>query len=339
MGPLKKLTLVLLLTTQLGLAYGAEQGVPLATAPVRYQEVVREQVFDGVLEAVNQTTVSAQTSGRIVEINYDVDDFVSKDSVIMRFRDKEQRAALVAAEARYEEAGASFKRVEELIAKKLVSQSDYDRAEAALKAARANLEQAQEQLEHTVVRAPYSGIVVKRHVEKGELASPGTPLITGLSLEHLRATANVSQTYINKLREYARARVIVAHDDVKSIEADSLTISPYADPVAHTFKVRVDLQAGQHGLYPGMFVKVAFVVGEQRRLVAPAAAIVYRSEVTGVYVISETGQVSFRRVRVARVLDDGNVEVLAGLAEGEQVALEPIRAGAYLKQLRAGGGK
>ncbi|NIV33975.1 MAG: efflux transporter periplasmic adaptor subunit, partial [Anaerolineae bacterium] len=118
-------------------------------------------------------------------------------------------------------------------------------------------------------------------------------------------------------------------------EGLSLTISPFADPVSHTFNVRVDMPEGQHGVYPGMFAKVAFVTGEVQRLLIPAEAVVHRSEVTGVYVIKEQ-QVSFRQVRVGRRFDDGQVEVLAGLDAGERVALEPIRAGVMLKEQRAG---
>lgn len=308
---------------------------PLPRAQVSRQVVTSEVVLDAVIEAVFQSTVSAQTSGRITEVLVDVDDYVSKGDVLVRFRDKEQRAAVKAAEARAEEAKASFTRVKEIFEKKLVSKAEYDKAEAALKAANAALEQALEQLEHTVVRAPYSGIVVKRHVEPGESASPGQPLMTGLSLEKLRASVEVPQAHIDKVRKLGRARVILTTHGNKSIAGDALTISPYADTASHTFKVRVDLPAGDHGVYPGMFAKAAFVIGEEQQLVVPTAAVVNRSEVTGVYVLKGEA-IQFRQIRTGRLLADGNIEVLAGLDEGEEVALDPIRAGVMLKEKRAG---
>lgn len=313
---------------------------PLDVAEAKVETVAREQLFDAVIEAVHQATVSAQTSGRILEVNFDVDDYVSKDDVIIRFRDKEQRAAVNAAQARFAEAEANFERMRGLLERKLVSKAEFDKAEAAVKAARAALEQAQEQLEYTRVRAPYSGIVVQRHVEPGEMASPGQPLMTGLSLERLRATANVSQPYIDELRKRGQARVMlpVAGGGLKVVESRSVTVSPYADPKSHTFRVRVDLPEGPHGVYPGMFAKVAFAVGESQRLLIPSEAVVHRSEVTAVYVVGEEGNISFRQIRVGRERD-GKTAVLAGLSEGEKVALDPIRAGVYLKQSRAGGGQ
>jgi len=296
----------------------------------------REQIVDAVIEAVQRTTVSAQTSGRIVEVNVDVDDFVNKGDVILRLRDKEQRSALNSATAKARESRANFERIVELYTKKSVSKSEYDRARALAEAASAAQEQAQEQLDNTVVRAPYAGIVVTRHVEVGESVSPGKPLMTGISLEKLRAVANVPQLNIDSIRTISAAMVLLPTRKGQGIKGEKLTFSPYADPATHTFKVRVDLPDGSHGLYPGMYSKVAFVVGEEQRLLIPSVTVVYRGEVTGVYILNDRA-ISFRQIRVGRTFASGQIEVLAGLEDGEIVAQDPIRAGILLKEKRLNG--
>jgi RND family efflux transporter MFP subunit len=315
----------------------AAETVPFPVAEATYKTVDQEEVFDGVIEAVHRATISAQTSGRVIEVNFDVDDYVSKGDVILRIRDTEQKAALAAAQARFEEAQAEFNRIKEVYRKKLVAKSAFDKAQAALKSARASLDQAREQLEHTVVRAPYSGIVVARHIEVGETAQPGQPLMTGISLEQLRATSNVPQRDIAAVRRLLKARVLLPGGRGE-LPGDKLTISPYADPDSHTFNVRVDLPPGQHGVYPGMFTKVSFVVGQTRRLLVPAAAVVNRSEVTAVYVLSPQGRVEFRQIRTGARRGQDQIEVLAGLEAGERVAVDPIKAGVYLKETRSGEG-
>lgn len=309
----------------------------LQQAEVTEQVVAQEQVVDAVIEAVNQSTVSSETSGRITEVRVDVDDYVVKGEIVVRFRDREQQAALNAALARAAEARSSFNRVKDLVERKLVPAAEFDKAEAALKSANAEVEQAQERLERTVVRAPYSGIVMERHVEPGESASPGTPLVTGLSLESLRAIAEVSQFHIDAVRKLAKSRIIIPTQEDLSVEGENMIISPYADPNSHTFRVRVNLPEGQHGVYPGMFVKAAFVTGEEKRLLVPASAVVHRSEVTAAYVV-DGERIRFRQIRVGRTLPGEQIEVLAGLERGEQVALDPIRAGVMLKEMRAGKG-
>jgi len=293
----------------------------------------RERVVDAVIEAVQRTTVSAQTSGRIVEVNVDVDDFVNKGDVIVRLRDREQRSALNSAAAKAREGRANFERVEELYAKKSVSKSEYDRARAAAEAALAAQEQAQEQLDNTVIRAPYAGIVVTRHVEMGESVSTGKPIMTGISLEKLRAVANVPQMNIDSIRGLSSAWVILPTQKGRRIQGEKLTISPYADPATHTFKVRVDLPDGIDGLYPGIYSKVVFIVGEEQRVLIPSHSVVYRGEVTGVYVLNGSA-ISLRQIRVGRTFASGQIEVLAGLDEGEIVAQDPILAGIALKEMR-----
>lgn len=327
---------------------GAAGAADLPTGAVVLERVAGEQRFEAEIEAVQRATVSAQTTGRIVEILFDVDDYVERGAVLLRFHAAEQearyqqaQAALEEARARLTEARNERARIAGIYARQLVAKAAMDKADAELKAAQARFESAEarlneasEQREHTIVRSPYAGIVVERHVEVGELANPGQPLMTGVSLEQLRAVTAVPQRYIATVRELSTARVYA--DGIDPIDGESLTVSPYAEPGAHSFRVRVNLPAGSHGLYPGMLVKVGFASGVTEQLLIPARALVRRSEVTAVYVVETDGTVRFRLVRAGRVLPDGRQVILAGLSEGERIALDPIQAGGVLKQ-QAGG--
>lgn len=327
-------------------ASGAQAGPALDTRTAEYQELPREVQLDGVVEAVHQTTVSAQVSGQVEEVFFDVDDYVEKGAIIVRLRDAEPLAQMTRSEAqrneaqaRLQEARENHARIKGVFAKKLVAESEMDRAQASLRAAQAQLEAAQaaleqaaEQYEYTRVRAPYSGIVTERHIQVGETAQLGQPLMAGISLERLRVVVQVPQSVIPKVRELGRARVISPLDDGESIEAARITVFPYADLASNTFRVRLDLPARASGFFPGMFVKTAFLTGTRQELLIPQQAVVYRSEVTAVYVVRADGRVSFRLVRIGRTADDGMVSVLAGLSPGEKVALDPITAGLARKQ-------
>jgi RND family efflux transporter MFP subunit len=315
--------------------------VPFETGEVGFEVAPRERIWDGRIEAVNQATVSAQTSGRVAGLPFDVDDFVDAGEVVMRFTDTEQRAALARAEAalresqaRLEEAEQEFTRASAMLENATISRARFDQtkanrdsARARLAAARSDVATSKEQLEYTVVRAPYAGIVAERHVELGELVSPGQPLMTGLSLQSLRVIVDVPQSTFTAVRDIGKAFVYV---DGERIPGEKLTFSPVADVAANTFRVRVDLPEGSATLYPGMIVKVGFVVGETRRLLVPARAVIQRSELAGAYVVREDA-VMLRQLRLGRRYGD-SIEVLAGLAEGEVVALDPVQAGIYLKE-------
>lgn len=311
---------------------------------VEYKQYPERMMFNGVVEAVKQATISAQTSGRVTEINVDVDDFVSQGRVIMRLSDNEQRsgldaaeAALLESEAIYEKSKSEHQRVKDLYEKKLLAKSALDQSIADLKsseqrrkAAEAKYQQAKEQMSYTVINAPFSGIVVARHIELGEMANVGQPLMTGFAVDDMRVTASVPQNYIELVRQNQSAQVIIEKPYQQSLHSEAMTFYPYADPVTHTFKVRVGLPGGLKGVYPGMMVKVAFTTGKRDLLAIDPRAIVYRSEVSAVYVV-EGDKVNYRQVRLGRQLIDGRTEVLAGLHEGEQVALNPVQAGILLK--------
>jgi RND family efflux transporter MFP subunit len=309
---------------------------PFAVLEVQPETMPVERRLDGTIEAVNQGTVSAQTSGRVVAIEFDVNDFVPAGAVILRLRATEQRAGvsqaqatLTEAAAREAEAQTRHQRIVELYARRVVPKAmldeataNRDAAVARLQAARAALSRAREGLDYTEVRAPYAGIVTQRHVEVGESVSPGTPLVSGLSLQYLRVAVDIPQRVVEQVRRIGKAAVYVGE---RRVPAQKLTIFPVATPQSNTFRARVELPENAADLYPGMFVKVGFVVGEARRLMVPAGAVVRRSEVTGVYVWTPDGRTALRQVRLGHLVD-GRYEVAAGLVAGDRVALDPLAA-------------
>jgi len=316
----------------------------LAELTVQPETAPRERIWDGVVEAVNQATLSAQTGGRVLELPYDVNDYVPAGAVVVRFTAVEQQsgqrraqAGLAAAQAAATEAEANYQRIADVFAKKLVARAQLDQAtaqrdaaRAALEAARAAVREAGEQVDYTVIRAPYSGILTQRHVELGETVRPGQPLVSGLSLNQLRVNVEIPQSDMTAVREHARASVLLAEG--KRLAAARMVVFPFADPASHSFKVRLELPEAETGLQPGMTVKAAFVIGEAERLLLPLDALVRRSEIAGVYVLGEHGP-QLRQLRLGHRYGE-RVEVLAGLSAGERIALDPNAARVALSALR-----
>ena len=348
MGPMARLRHAWVACLAFGLL-GCGEPAPQAepAKPVSVDSVVLElhatpleRQLDGKIEAVNQGTVAAQTAGRVTEILYDVNDFVPAGAVIVRLRATEQRAGLQQAQAalreatvRETEAKQRFDRVATLYENKLVAKAALDEATANrdaavahLAAARAALRSAQEGVAYTEIRAPYAGVVTRRSVEVGETVAPGTPLMSGLSLQYLRVAVDVPQSIVERVRRIRKAAIYI---DGRRIEASKLTIFPEAAAASNTFRARLELPENATDLYPGMFVKVAFVVGETQRLLVPSASLVERGEVTAVYVIDATGRASLRQIRLGRRVAD-RVEVLAGLAAGDRIATDPLAAMRHL---------
>ncbi len=186
--------------------------------------------------------------------------------------------------------------------------------------------QAATERSFATIVAPYSGVVSARHVELGEMAVPGKPLMTGFDPATLRVVANVPQAQIAAIQASGKARIEVPALG-RWIDVRQVTVVPSADPRTHTTRVRLELPEDVRGVYPGVFARAHFAIGRAPRLLAPRSAVFQRSELTGVYVIDDEGLPRLRQVRLGTAGDESSVEVLAGLKPGERVALEPVKAG------------
>jgi len=305
------------------------------------KEVSTTYMLEGLVEAELQTTISARTAGVVKQVFYDVNDLVNKGEVVVLIDDKQQQAGLrqaaaarSEAQARLQEAQSEYDRIKEVYQQKVVSKADFDKVNAALQSARARFEsssaafsKAEEQLEYTRVRAPFSGIMTARLVEQGEAVNVGSQLVTGLSLERMRVITQVPQSIIVEVRNHRRAIVVTNNSEIVS---NDMTFFPFADPGSHSFALRVRLPQSESELFPGMHVKVAMEVGREQKTVIPFNSVAFRGEVTGVYVLQDD-KLRFRHVRLGRRLDNNEVVVVAGVVPGELVVTDPVAAAIRIK--------
>jgi len=318
-------------------AHAAEQ---LAFAPVQYREVEQTYSVEGLVEATRQSTVSAQISGRIKEINFDVGGRVNKGQVILRIDEREAAQALAGSNAQVMQAQvtlqnskATYERSRQLFEQKFISQSALDKAQADYQVARAqaaaseaNAGQASLTRGYSDVIAPYGGVVAARLVEVGEMVTPGKPMMIGFDPAEMRVIVNVPQYKLQDIGMQPKVMVELPSLN-RWVKAASISVQPLADARTHSTQVRVYLPNNEIGVYPGMFVRAHFVVGKANKLVIPGNAVLHRSEVVAVYVVDDKNAVKLRQIRLGDATADGSIEVLAGLNPGENVALDPVKAG------------
>ena len=317
--------------------------LPFAVGTVKYQVSDSGYSTEAAVEAVKQSTVSAQVSGRVSAVNFDAGDYVKAGAVIVRLSAQELSSAVAGSQAQVAQAAAmlanaraNYERQQQLFQQKFISQAALDRAtaefqsaEAAARAARAGAGQTSAVSGYTVITAPFSGVVATRHVELGESVSPGMPLMTGFDPKDMRVVANIPQYKLADVKAAPRVAVEIPSLN-KWIDATGITVLPSADTASHTVRVRIDLPTNLENVIPGMFARAHFSVGSARKLSIPASAVVRRSEITAVYVVNQD-KVSMRQIRLGVANARGQVEVLAGLDAGDVIALEPVKAGIYAK--------
>jgi RND family efflux transporter MFP subunit len=335
------------LTALLALALGtplapAWAAVDVATALVQLTSGSRSLEIDGTVEPLRQATVAAQVGGSVLNLSVKAGDHVkagqtlaSIDARVASAGVAQSDAAVAQADAYLRNARTQLDRTRELRTQGYMSQAALDNAENQFKAAEAAVLQAQAgRSQATLARgfasvaAPFEGLVRATHLDTGDLAAPGRPVVTVYAPGALRAVVQVPASQAGVAR--AAQRIEVQLPDQRWVSPIRRTDLPTADPVSQTVEWRLDLgKADGADLLPGQTVRVRFAgsaAGETaNRLSVPLAAVLQRGELTGVYV-AQGQQFVLRAVRTGAVQGD-RIQVLAGLKAGERIALDAVRAG------------
>jgi RND family efflux transporter MFP subunit len=311
----------------------------------------------GTVRARVTTVLSARLMGHIREIRPQVGDSVKPGQVVAVIDAREIETALRQAEAGRQEArGAlpevdnaiaaakaqldlatsTFHRMKSLAEQKSITPQEFDEASARQRMAEANLKMAEAkrtqlgqkirqadeavaqvniQKGYSEVAAPFAGIVTERRAEPGTLAAPGTPLLVVEQAGGYRLEAGIEEARLSTVRAGARAEVKLDAFEQKLSGAVS-EIVPALDPASRTFTAKLDLTGGLP-LRTGMFGRARFTLGKHPALTVPPGALAAEGQVRKVYVVSE-GRARARLVTTGAT-HEGGIEILSGLAEGEQV--------------------
>ena len=345
------LLVALMLTGLSGLpAAWAADSAALATVAVQASgSAAADRVsFDGVVEAVRQSTLSAQVPGAIVALSVKAGDRVQAGQELVRIdaRAANQNAAasvaqVEAARAAVNVSAKEYERQKQLFQKQYISQSALDRAlaqsqaaDAQLKALQAQSNAAQTQSRFFVINAPYTGIVSEVPVALGDMAMPGHPLLVMYDPLALRVTAAVPPG----ASASAEAAASIQFEIPGLVPAQGfmtptlVKLLPTVDAATHTAQIRLSLPGTLKGVTPGMFARVwipasaaGLPAAAAERLYVPASSVVRRAEMTGVYVVNGQGRPVLRQVRLGRAQGD-RIEVLSGIDKGDKVAADPQAA-------------
>ena len=326
------------------LPLGAVAAPDAAVVPAQASAVQARSSFDGVVEAVRQTTLAAQVPGAVLELAVKAGDRVQAGQVLLRIDARSANQSAAASDAQVQAARASldvatreYTRQQKLRDKQYISQAALEQAEAQFKATRAQVAAqvaqagaARTQTGLHTVRAPYAGVVSDVPVQLGDMAMPGRALVTLYDPSSLRVTAAVPQSLAPRVRADAvRVELPGLPAAQQWPQAARVQVLPTVDAATHTVQVRAELPANVQGVVPGMFARLWLPAAggseDAKSVTVPVSAIVRRAEMTGLYVQDANGKPLLRQVRLGRV-DGDRVEVLTGVTPGEAVVLDPQSA-------------
>ena len=318
----------------------------------------------GYVVARRQATVSAKITGKVREVLIEEGQRVEAGQIMATLDPVDAAAQRTLAEsqlgaarsqvdgvrAQLTEAEANAARLGRLVGQKLISRQQYEQAVAQRDSLRAQLATAQRNaqvatdslriaengVDNTIVRAPFSGVVIAKAAQPGEIVSPlsagggftRTGIGTIVDMDSLEVEVDVGESFIGRVQPRMPVEAVLnAYPDWK-IPAEVIAIIPTADRGKATVKVRIALKQRDARIVPDMGVRVSFLEAAKPAapevrpgVLAPAAAIVAREGGDVAFVI-EDGIARQRTLKLGRTLGDDR-EVLDGLAGGDSVVLDP----------------
>lgn len=332
-----------------------------ATGPATAERTVLNA--SGYVTARRQATVSSKVTGKVIEVLIEEGVKVQEGQVLARLDDSNVKASLLLAQAqlvsatnalaetrvRIREAEQELERQAGLLKSKIATQADYDHAEAAFLANKARLQQQeadvvvaersvaswQQQLDDTVIRAPFAGIVTSKNAQPGEMISPvsagggftRTGICTIVDMQSLEIEIDVNESYINRVQPNQPVEAALdAYPDWK-IPCKVIAIIPTADRQKSTVRVRIGFDALDPKILPDMSVKVAFqepavarVGTGQRSVIIPRSAV-HQQEGREVVFVVQNNRAERRTVKVSSTAGEEAI-ISDGLSGGEKVIVD-----------------
>jgi len=342
-----------------GLSGCSSQPQPAAAAPevvhnVSVLPVQRADVPDlleavGTVRAAQTSQLASQMAGSIVEIRVHEGDRVRRGQVLAVVDDAQPRAALDQATAVENAAGqelaasdsdlalaqSTLQRYQNLYDKKSVSPQEFDEVKARYQAAvahrdrtqagqaqaKAALAQAHTSFSYTRIVAPFDGVITEKKADPGTLASPGIPIFVIEGMGHYRLEATVNENDLRFVRMGQQVPVVVDALQNPELKGKVTQIVPAADPGSRSFLVKIELPSDAQ-LRSGLFGRAQFSRGQRSSFVIPRTAVMERGQLQGVYVLDQNKVAGLRYVTLGKT-SGPQVEVLAGLQEGERFVAQP----------------
>lgn len=287
--------------------------------PAETRTVTTYEELPGTVRARISARIESKIQGRIHKLEVVPGKQVQNGEILVELDALEFQARLDQALATRRQTERDLERAESLLGKQAATQAEFDAAQTRHRVAVGGATEAGTLLAHARIAAPFGGIITRKHLNAGDLATPGRTLLEMDDPATLRLEAEVPEALLKQLQ-------IGTTVSLRSSEAGGLIecrvseIAPAADIETHTYTVKFDLPPDT-SLRSGQFARVSIPLAESRILRIPGSALVQRGQMEIVFVATQ-GMARLRLIKVGRRFGT-DVEVLSGLENGEQVVINP----------------
>jgi len=307
--------------------------VPVATTAVIMDEFVDQVEALGTARARESIDLTAGTTDKIADINFTDGMSVQKGDVLATLLNDEEEANLKVAEANFREQKRELERVRGLVKTRALPAARLDTQTSLYERAVAERSVALARLEDRKIIAPFDGILGLRQVSEGALVTPGTVIATLDDLSLIKLDFTIPETFLASLKVGQEIQARTDAYGERLFTGKVINIDSRINPISRAVTVRAEIVNDDRTLRPGMLMRVDLIKNRSRSLMIPEEAVLSFGTRKFVFVVDENMKASRQEIKIGR-RTPGNVEILSGLALGENVVTEgtlKVRHGANVK--------
>ena len=296
---------------------GQEKAAPVVSViTAQAEDVDVTNTFTSNVEPYATNNIVSQTAGRIVSINAEVGQKVSKGQILAKMDD----VNLAKTRLQYVNDSTELSRLTELYKIGAISQADYDMAKFSLNVTKKTYENL---AENTYLRSPINGVVTARNYDKGDMYSMALPIFVVEQIIPVKMLVNISESLFTQVHEGMEFDITVDAYPNEVFKGTVNLLYPTVNAATHTFPIEVICENKDQRLRPGMFARVTATFGTNHNVVVPDVAVV-KQQGSGehfIYVLNADNTVTYTKVELGRRLGS-RYEILSGIKEGDRIVTE-----------------
>ena len=280
------------------------------------EDVDITNTFTSNIEPFATNNIVSQTAGRIVSINAEVGQKVSKGQILAKMDD----VNLAKTRMQYVNDSTELSRLTELYKIGAIAQADYDMAKLALNVTQKTY---QNLAENTYLRSPINGVVTARNYDKGDMYSMALPIFVVEQIQPVKMLVNVSESLFTQVHKGMEFDINVDAYPGEIFKGKVNLLYPTVNAATHTFPVELICENKDLRLRPGMFARVTANFGTNHHVVIPDVAVV-KQQGSGehfVYVLKPDNTVKYTLVELGKRMGN-RYEIISGINEGDRIVTE-----------------
>ncbi len=298
---------------------GGMPPLPVEVVTLKPQSLAAGVQTVGSLRADESVVVRPEIAGRINQIHFTEGGHVAAGAPLFTLDASLGQASLNEAVANLQNSRRAADRAQQLVAQKLIAQSEYDKARASLGVDEARVASARAMLSKMTLTAPFAGQVGLREVSVGEFVNVGQDLVKLVRLDPIEVDFNAPENVLSQLHEGQQINISVDSFPNDSFHGKVVAIDPVIDPASRSAKLRAQIDNHEGRLHPGQFVRLQLDTGggSVDALLVPEQALMQDGDVRYVYTVV-AGKAKRTEVKIG-VRVPGLVQAISGLKAGDVV--------------------